>query len=537
MIKERSAQTSQSTTADGLAEEIAGWYNDSMGSAINSRDLLLCLLAKQRGLLDDVRLEGAVVQWRAAAGLSLLEILEQRGDINRQQRAELESAVANQAIETAVDPQSSRLRELPPGVRRLLVGGASDVALATDVAFDTRPASPPNNAGVTPLPTTLTPGERFDVLQVHAQGGLGVVFLARDHEIERTVALKQIKSQWADDEDSRARFLLEARITGRLEHPGIVPIYALGADATGRPYYAMRLIRGESLLEVLSRFHTTDVASKLNERMPELRKLLQRFVDVCNAVDYAHSKGVIHRDLKPSNIMVGKYGETLVVDWGLAKVIGSDEDVALTTRMVRQPESEGGATSTRIGTTIGTPAYMSPEQAAGRNDELGPPTDIYSLGATLYHMLTGELPHADDDDMGVMIARAEHGKVISASIAAPWLPRPLASICMKALSLAPEGRYVSARALSDDVERWLGDEPVRAHRESVSERVYRWTRTHRTLATSLFVGYLVATIAIIIGSFGWSYLRVQQEERKQRANSAAAVEAEDSPSNRPSSTE
>ena len=495
-----------------------------MRPSANSRDILLCLLAKQRGLLSDVELEGAVLEWQASPQRALLDVLETRGSLTRQQRAELEATLNRHAIETAVDPHGSRLRELPPGVRRLLLGEpVSDVALATDVGFETRPAAAAGKQGGIAAPATLMPGERFDVLQVHAQGGLGVVFLARDHEIDRTVALKQIKSQWADDEDSRARFLLEARITGRLEHPGIVPIYAFGADATGRPYYAMRLIRGESLLEVLDRFHASEVASRLNERMPELRKLLQRFVDVCNAVDYAHSKGVIHRDLKPSNIMVGKYGETLVVDWGLAKVIGSDEDVALTTRMVRQPESEGGATSTRVGAMIGTPAYMSPEQAAGRNDELGPPTDIYSLGATLYHLLTGELPHADDDDVGVMIARAEHGRIIPPHVPAPWLPKPLASICVKALALAPEGRYVSARALSDDIERWLADEPVRAHRESLSERVYRWTRTHRTLATSLFVGYLVATVAIIIGSFGWSYLRVQQEERKQRANSAPAA--------------
>ncbi len=231
-------------------------------------------------------------------------------------------------------------------------------------------------------------------------------------------------------------------------------------------------------------------------------------------------------------IMVGKYGETLVVDWGLAKVIGSDEDVALTTRMVRQPETEGGGTSTRIGTTIGTPAYMSPEQAAGKNDELGPPTDVYSLGATLYQLLTGELPHVEDDDMGVMIARAEHGNVIPVLTAAPWLPRPLASIVMKALALAPEARYVSARALADDIERWLGDEPVRAHRESYGEQIYRWSRNHRTLATSLFVGYLVATVAIIIGSFGWSYLRVQHEERRQRTTSAETAANEGSASAR-----
>jgi serine/threonine protein kinase len=381
----------------------------------------------------------------------------------------------------------------------------SDVTLASESAFDTRPHQAAKRPAVA-APAILTPGERFDIQQVHAQGGLGVVFLARDHEIDRTVALKQIKSQWADDEDSRARFLLEARITGRLEHPGVVPIYALGADPTGRPYYAMRLIRGESLLEVLDRFHSPRGASAdPRQRMPELRKLLRRFIDVCNAVDYAHSKGVIHRDVKPSNIMVGKYGETLVVDWGLAKVIGSDEDVALTTRMVRKPDAEGNLTSTQIGTTIGTPAYMSPEQAAGRNDELGPATDVYSLGATLYHLLTGALPHNIDDDVGVAFAKLERGGVTPPIVRAEWLPRPLSSICLKALELAPGKRYASARALADDVERWLNDEPVRAHRDSTLERAYRWVRNHRTLATSLLVGYLVAAAAVVVAVIAWHY--------------------------------
>jgi serine/threonine protein kinase len=232
---------------------------------------------------------------------------------------------------------------------------------------------------------------------------------------------------------------------------------------------------------------------------------LQRFIDVCNAVDYAHSKGVIHRDLKPSNIMVGKYGETLVVDWGLAKVIGSDEDVALTTRMVRTPETEGGATSTRLGTTIGTPAYMSPEQAAGRNDELGPAADVYCLGATLYHLLTGWLPHASDEDVGVMISRAENAAVIPPRQRAAWLPRPLESICLKALAPRPEQRYISARALSEDIERWLGDEPVRAHADSWLDKTYRWMRNHRTLATALAVGYVMAAGAIVAGVIIWNY--------------------------------
>jgi serine/threonine protein kinase len=471
------------------------------------QDILLCTLVRREHLLSDEQLEAAVCQWMSEPRRPLLDVLTIHGRLTEEQRADLNAAVNRHATDALAQPTGSRLQSLPSMVRRLLMPHTSDVTLASEGQFDTRPIDSKRRAPGGSSPTMLTPGERFDIQQVHAQGGMGVVFLARDQEIDRTVALKQIKSQLAEDEDSRSRFLLEARITGRLEHPGIVPIYALGSDATGRPYYAMRLIRGESLLEVLERFHSPRGAShNPRHRMPELRKLLQRFVDVCNAVDYAHSKGVIHRDLKPSNIMVGKYGETLVVDWGLAKVIGSDEDIALTTRMVRNPGNDS-STSTRVGTTIGTPAYMSPEQAAGRNDELTPATDVYSLGATLYHLLTGVLPHEVDDDVGVAFARLELGGVAPPTARSAWLPKPLSSICMKALAMTPEGRYASARALSDDIERWLGDEPVRAHKESWSERGYRWVRNHRTLATSMMVGYLVAAAAVVIGVIWWNYMR------------------------------
>ena len=493
--------------------------------SLTHRDLLLCVVARRQQALSDRQLEAAVARWLAEPERPLADAMADEAWLSAAAVAKLQRTVDDEAGETCVDPLNVFLRSLPFAVQRLLAGPTSDVALATEQAGDTRIDESRRAEGAASPSGRLTPGDRFDIQQVLAQGGLGVVFLARDQEIERTVALKQIKSHWADDEDSRARFLLEARITGRLEHPGVVPIYALGADATGRPYYAMRLIRGQSLLEVIERFHGVRDAVRPVQRMPELRKLLQRFLDVCNAVDYAHSKGVIHRDLKPSNIMVGKFGETLVVDWGLAKVIGSDEDVALTTRMVRRaPESEGGGTSTRIGTTIGTPAYMSPEQAAGRNNELGPATDVYSLGATLYHLLTGSLPHAADDDVGVMIARVEHNAVVPPRQRSPWLPRPLESICLKALATAPQRRYVSARALSDDVERWLNDEPVRAHAEGVTDRAFRWMRNHRTLATSLAVAYLVAAAAIVVGVIGWNYLQTQQRERQQPASQSPSLE-------------
>ncbi len=161
------------------------------------------------------------------------------------------------------------------------------------------------------------------MLRPHARGGLGEVFVALDAELHREVALKQILEKHADDPVSRQRFVAEAEITGGLEHPGIVPVYGVGTTAGGRPYYAMRFIKGDSLKEAIEHFHDDDaLKDNPGRRSLELRKLLRRFTDICNAIDYAHSRGVIHRDLKPANIILGKHGETLVVDWGLAKAIG-----------------------------------------------------------------------------------------------------------------------------------------------------------------------------------------------------------------------
>ena len=183
-------------------------------------------------------------------------------------------------------------------------------------------------------------GQRFRILRPHAKGGLGEVFVARDEELGREVALKQMQDRHADDASSRARFLLEAEITGSLEHPGVVPVYGLGRYPDGRPFYAMRFVKGDSLKDAIERYHWGNApqredfygarASTQNpaERSLEFRKLLGRFIDVCNTVAYAHSRGVLHRDLKPGNVMLGPYGETLVVDWGLAKVVGRPDGEA-----------------------------------------------------------------------------------------------------------------------------------------------------------------------------------------------------------------
>jgi serine/threonine-protein kinase len=352
--------------------------------------------------------------------------------------------------------------------------------------------------------------QRFRVLRLHAKGGLGAVFVALDQELHREVALKQILENRADEERSRARFLLEAEITGGLEHPGIVPVYGLGTDVDGRPYYAMRLIRGDSLKEVIEHFHRCVGPSpglrppspsgrgtgEVHSRDLELRKLLRRFLDVCNTVEYAHSRGVLHRDLKPANVIVGKHGETLVVDWGLAKRLSSSDSEAPGNERPLLPSSASGSAETLPGSALGTPAYMSPEQAAGELGQLGPRSDVYSLGATLYSLLTGQPPF-EGDEIGDLLRAVKHGGFRSPRILDPTLDRPLEAICLTAMALRPEDRYPSARALADDLERWLADEPVSNWHEPVARRAGRWARRNRSLVKAGSAGVLVAIAGLM----------------------------------------
>ncbi|MBI1904194.1 MAG: serine/threonine protein kinase [Planctomycetia bacterium] len=360
-------------------------------------------------------------------------------------------------------------------------------------------------------------GGRFRIVRPHARGGLGEVFVAYDSELNREVALKEIQIRHALRPESRSRFLLEAEITGGLEHPGVVPVYGLGAYDDGRPYYAMRFIRGESLLQAIERFHATPVAQSGSFQSLEFRQLLRRFIDVCNAIQYAHDRGVIHRDVKPGNVMLGKYGETLVVDWGLAKALGradacsvpEGEDLPPSLR----PVSADKVADTQLGQAIGTPAYMSPEQAAGQIDQVGPATDIYSLGATLYHLLAGRPPFTRGN------ARPLRDAARSASCPRPSeiqrnVPRPLEAICLRAMAPLPVDRYITARSVAEELERWLADEPVAAYVEPLWDRGRRFVKRHRTLVTASVVGVLIA----MVGLAALSAVIAASNRRLARAN-------------------
>jgi serine/threonine protein kinase len=322
--------------------------------------------------------------------------------------------------------------------------------------------------------------------------------VALDNELNREVALKEILERHADDPMSRSRFQLEAEINGGLEHPGIVPVYGLGCHGDGRPYYVMRFIRGDTLKEAIQAYHQLDRKHDPGAREIALRQLLRRFLDVCFAVDYAHSRGVLHRDLKPSNVMVGKYGETLVVDWGLAKVVGRPDFAGAEGERTLAPNASGAGSETLPGATLGTPSFMSPEQAAGDLDRLGPTSDVYGLGATLYAILTGGAPF-EGSDVGEILRRVRKGDFPAPRRAAPSVPMALESICLKAMATEPGDRYHSARALAEDIERWLADEPVLCRPEPIAARWGRWSRRHKTVLAGILSGLFVAMFSLFVG--------------------------------------
>jgi WD40 repeat protein/serine/threonine protein kinase len=446
--------------------------------ALASRDLLFGVLALERGLIDQAQLFAAVAACKHSDVEPLAEVLRKQGAIDESERELVERLVTNELECEDARPEEGGARRSsgdPPHDGEARPGGA---ALSATVAHagsqpsadraddpDRTTSASPGHAGGAAL------GERFHVVRPYARGGLGEVFLAIDPELDRQVALKELRSYHAFDPVSQSRFLREAKVTGRLEHPGIVPVYGLGRYADGRPYYAMRFIEGETLKQAIDRFHAPESASRgLLERELAFRRLLRSIIDSCNAVAYAHSRGVVHRDLKPENIMLGRFGETLVVDWGIAKPLAD-----------LQSEPDGGpslgsladeSSLTQPGSAVGTPQYMSPEQAAGDLDRVEPASDVYSLGATLYCVLVGHGPFPSGGVADVL-ERVRHGIFPAPRRLRRSIDPTLEAICLKAMALQPGDRHATPLALAGEIEAYLADVRYRAEHERAFNDVRR----------------------------------------------------------------
>jgi serine/threonine-protein kinase len=368
-----------------------------------------------------------------------------------------------------------------------------------------------------PAPATAWVESRYRDLNFHDRGGLGVVFTAQHEGLSRQVALKFIRRDRREDPLYLRRFLREAQITARLEHPGIVPIYGIGQDEDGHPCHALRFVQGATLEQAIKAYHDGRAASCDREPMEKdraCRTLLQVFRAACTTVAYAHSRGVLHRDLKPANIMLGPFDETLVVDWGLAKVSGDESatsDDQGQEALLSIPVSE--VIETRG--VIGTPGFMSPEQHAGRWDEVGPASDIYSLGATLYMVLTSQSPFRRCP-LPEMATSVQEGKFTAPREVNSSVPRALEAVCLKAMALKPENRYPTVLDMAADLESWLAGEPVTAWQEPWPMRARRWLARRRTLVWGLRAASFLVLLAVgaVIGLVIWSNYELSAKNRQ-----------------------
>ena len=314
--------------------------------------------------------------------------------------------------------------------------------------------------------------DRYVILRPIGRGGMGSVYAARDEQLGREVAIKVSNAAApADDLDQRLR--QEARVLARLEHPGIVPVHDAGLLDDGRWFYVMKLVRGETL---------ADHAAALEH---EAARLVV-FERVAETVAFAHAAGIVHRDLKPSNVMVGQFGEVLVLDWGVARVLARAEEEKAASARTTDRHSNNSMSGTSGGTRMGTAGFMAPEQADGDSSNAGPPADVYALGALFFWMWTGRAAPADDNDISRRLGAAS-----------PAPSKRLAAIIRKCLSRAPTDRYASAAELMDDLARYRRGSSVSAHRETTIERAGRWLVRYQTFVW-LVLAYLVMRVAFAL---------------------------------------
>ncbi len=391
--------------------------------------------------------------------------------------------------------------------------------------------------------------DRYRVIEEISHGGMGAVYRARDRSLQREVALKVIRDPGSADR--AARFVLEAQITGQLEHPNIVPVHELGVGPGGRPFFAMKLVRGRTLASILADYRHDAVEA--GREFP-LTRMLRFVVDVCNAVGFAHARGVIHRDIKPANIMVGDFGEVMLMDWGLAKVVsgqavGSDTveealppsgDTAKIQRLrpegiASDPDAASGTLpapgevrsaaidATHNGAVLGTPVYMPPEQAGGRIAEMDARSDIYSLGAILYEIITLH-PPIDGRDVNQVLLNVIAGNIIDpARRAGRPVPKDLAAIALTALAKDPARRYRSAIAMRRDIESYIEGRAVSVGDGNHGIRLVRVVRRNRRVALVVAVSLIVLAMGLAV-AFGST--RAVERERRAAADVRSELENE-----------
>ena len=501
-------------------------------------DLLFGVLALQSGAVEADQLAETCADVAAGRSVALADRLVDRGCLTIEQKSQIESLVATQLNDHGGDAGAT-LAATVDG-RFLDVMRDAGATVGDELAHLAETLAP---AASYKLLGSLRHAEdensdRYTRTRLHAKGGMGQVWVARDGSLGRQIALKELRPEQSDNSTICSRFLYEAKITAQLEHPGIVPVYELGGGPV--PFYTMRFVKGRTLSEATRSYHKERLAGTVDSLV--LVNLLSAFLGVCHAIAYAHSRGVIHRDLKGQNVILGDFGEVIVLDWGIAKQIGpltgnppgpsgnvvdasrnagaddfshyspgdngapdpgdtlpeATDDSRASARSPRM-DSGAGPEGTMHGQLLGTPGFMAPEQASGLLNQIDERTDVYGLGAVLYEILTGEPPFTGKKTMEIL-HRVRHEPAKPVREINPSLDPALQAICMRALSKSRDQRYATATQLAQDLQRYLADEPVHAYREPWTRRAQRRARRHRTAVATAAGLLFTSTIALGVGT-------------------------------------
>jgi PAS domain S-box-containing protein len=433
--------------------ELVSLAGRTSGMTHRERNLLLAALALQASLIDARRFGDVCKLLEEEPNRSLEDLLVERDWVLTADQPPLEYLLQRALRKHNGDARAALASLAQAGKQS--VTALEGLDSESTVAGETPPDSPQHGIAhaVPPL------DQRYTFGTLHASGGIGRVWRAQDRQLGREVAVKELLPDKAASSKTAARFLREARLTGQLEHPGVVPVYELAyRPDTKQPFYTMRFVRGRTFSSAIEAYHEKRLAGE--SEPPEFLSLLAAFVAVCNTIAYAHSRGVVHRDLKGDNVMLGDFGEVVVLDWGLAKLVNQPDLEVAETPMDSLCEAQG-AGLTMQGEIVGTPAYMAPEQAQGRLDQIDERTDIYGLGAMLYEILTGRPPFVGATTLEV-IDKAIRSEPTPPRELWPEVPPALEEACLKALARDPAARYARAEEVAQEVERWQDTQRRRA---------------------------------------------------------------------------
>jgi serine/threonine protein kinase/WD40 repeat protein len=485
----------------------------------NDRNLLIAVLAVQLKGLSPERVMEIAMAWSVDPSKSLAQHLQDRNLLSSED-ADLLVRLAGETVAAFGDDAERALDSIAGGATmRRSIAGVRPRAGQEGMPIG---GNPPYDEAIELSGMRETPG-RYSHISEYARGGMGRVLLVHDAHLGRDIALKELLIPHDRESPSPAispmresgaaleRFLQEARITGQLEHPSIVPVYELGRRDNGTLYYTMRLVRGDTMSVALA--NCQDLQCRLG--------LLKHLIDLCQALAYAHSRGVIHRDIKPSNVMIGEFGETVLLDWGLAKARGHEDlyEARLQDTMRALISPGERPLDTREGAVIGTPHYMPPEQAEGLIEALDERSDIYAAGAVLYEMLAGKPPYAGTTTAEI-ISHVRAGTLEALSSVDPELPPELMSICQKCMARDPQQRYASMKEVASELIRFQTGAFVQSYRYTAREIMRRWYIRHR-----LALNTASAAVLVLLAAGVAAYVSIWNAHNREHAQRLVAEEA------------